>query len=156
VSEKEGKMKKYIGTKMLEAKQMTRGEYNKYRGWTIPENENPDDEGYLVKYSDGYESWSPKKQFEEAYRECGDLTTLPETSILMCSTDYKERFRAEYMQLVIRYRGLKAMLEKWDKGELSFSPTCPRSTYNMQIASMTDYLAVLEVRAVMEDIDLNS
>lgn len=156
MSEKEGKMKKYIGTKMLEAKQMTRGEYNKYRGWTIPENENPDDEGYLVKYSDGYESWSPKKQFEESYRLCSNMTTLPETAIMMNSADYKDRFKAEYLQLVIRYRGLKAMLENWDKGELSFSPACPRSTYNMQIASMTDYLAVLEARAVMEDIDLNS
>ncbi len=63
-------MKKYAGTKMIEATPMDRGEYNKYRGWTIPENENPADEGYLVKYSDGYESWSPKKQFEEAYRDC--------------------------------------------------------------------------------------
>ena len=55
---------------MIEAKEMNRGDYNKYRGWTIPEDENPADEGYLVKYSDGYESWSPKKQFEEAYRDC--------------------------------------------------------------------------------------
>lgn len=61
-------MKAYIGTKIIMAKQMTRGDYNSYRGWTIPENENPADEGYLVKYPDGYESWSPKKQFEEAYR----------------------------------------------------------------------------------------
>lgn len=61
-------MKKYIGTKIIEAKSMNRGDYNKYRGWTIPENENPADEGYLVKYPDEYESWSPKKQFEEAYR----------------------------------------------------------------------------------------
>lgn len=67
-------MKRYIGTKMIEAKEMNRGDYNKYRGWTIPENENPADEGYLVKYSDGYESWSPKKQFEEAYRDCMGMT----------------------------------------------------------------------------------
>lgn len=67
-------MKKYIGTKMIEAKPMNRGDYNKYRGWTIPENENPADEGYFVKYSDGYESWSPKKQFEEAYRDCKSMT----------------------------------------------------------------------------------
>lgn len=38
-------MKKYIGTKMIEAKPMNRGDYNAYRGWTIPENENPADEG---------------------------------------------------------------------------------------------------------------
>lgn len=63
-------MKKYAGTKMIEARPINRGDYNKYRGWTMPENENPADEGYLVKYSDGYESWSPKKQFEEAYRDC--------------------------------------------------------------------------------------
>ena len=67
-------MKKYIGTKRIEAEPMTRGAYNKYRGWTIPANENPEDEGYLVKYSDGYVSWSPKAMFEEAYRECDHMT----------------------------------------------------------------------------------
>lgn len=67
-------MKQYIGTKLIEAKEMNRGDYNVYRGWTIPENENPADEGYLVKHSDGYESWSPKKQFEEAYRESNNMT----------------------------------------------------------------------------------
>ena len=62
-------MEKYIGTKMIQARPMTRGAYNVYRGWTIPANENPEDEGYLVSYyPDGYESWSPKKVFEEAYR----------------------------------------------------------------------------------------
>ena len=67
-------MKNYVGTKFIEAKPMNRGEYNKYRGWQIPENENPEDEGYLVRYSDGYESWSPKKQFEEAYKDCMGMT----------------------------------------------------------------------------------
>lgn len=67
-------MKKYVGTKMLEAKPMTRGDYNKYRGWLIPLDENPADEGYLVKYQDNYESWSPKAAFEESYRDCNDFT----------------------------------------------------------------------------------
>lgn len=79
---------------------------------------------------------------------------LNDTAEMMNSGDYKERFRAEYWQVVIRYRKLKAMLEKWDDGELTFSPTCPRSTYNMQIKSMTDYIAVLEARAVMEGVQL--
>jgi len=79
---------------------------------------------------------------------------LCETVEGMNSPDYKERFIAEYQQLAIRYNGLKAMLDKWDKGELNFSPTCPRSTYNMQIKAMTDYLAVLEARALMEHIEL--
>lgn len=85
----------------------------------------------------------------------GNMMKLNETAEMMNSEDYKERFKAEYMQLVIRYRGLKSMLEKWDKSELSFSPTCPRSTYNMQITAMTDYIAVLEARAVMEDVNLD-
>lgn len=67
-------MDKYVGTKFIEARPMNRGEYNAYRGWAIPADENPDDEGYLVKYSDGYESWSPKKQFDEAYRDCDGMT----------------------------------------------------------------------------------
>ena len=46
-------MRKYIGTKITEAEPMTRGDYNVFRGWTIPENENPDDEGYLLRYPDG-------------------------------------------------------------------------------------------------------
>lgn len=80
--------------------------------------------------------------------------TLRDTVELMNSADYKERFIAEYQQLVIRYKGLRNMLDKWDRGELEFTPTCPRSTYNMQIKAMTDYIAVLEARAVMEGIAL--
>lgn len=79
---------------------------------------------------------------------------LKETVKMMNSKDYKERFKAEYQQVVIRYQKLATMLKKWDKGELNFEPTCPRSTYNMQIKAMTDYIAVLEARAVMEGIDL--
>ena len=79
---------------------------------------------------------------------------LKETVRMMNSADYRERFKAEYYQVVVRYQKLKAMLLKWDNGELNFHPTCPRSTYNMQIKAMTDYIAVLEARAVMEGIEL--
>lgn len=67
-------MEKYIGTKIINAEPMNRGDYNNYRGWKIPDNENPTDKGYLIKYSDDYESWSPLKQFEEAYRKCNNMT----------------------------------------------------------------------------------
>lgn len=146
-------MVNYIGIKKIKAEPMTRGDYNKFRGWNIPENENPNDNGYIVKYSDGYISWSPKSVFEEAYDEIGNKPLI-DTVVLMKSNDYKERFIAEYQQLVIRYKGLKKMLDNWDKGELSFVPACSRSTYNKQIKSMVDYIAVLEVRAVMEGINL--
>lgn len=82
------------------------------------------------------------------------ITELSQTIEMMTSSDYKERFKAEYAQVVLRYQRLKDMLEEWDNGTLGFSPTCPRSTYNMQIKAMTDYIAVLEARAVMEGIVL--
>ena len=69
---------KYRGVKELYATELTRGEYNKYRGWETPENENPEDLGYLVEYIDGgkpnhpehrgYISWSPKDVFEKVYK----------------------------------------------------------------------------------------
>ena len=77
-------MKQFIGTKIINAKSMTRLEYNQFRGWTLPEDENGADEGFLVEYVDGgkantkefsgYVSWSPKEVFERAYRENGKLT----------------------------------------------------------------------------------
>lgn len=44
---------------------------------------------------------------------------LKDTVEMMNSDDYKERFKAEYYQLVIRYNKLKSMLVKWDKGTLN-------------------------------------
>lgn len=77
-------MKTYIGTKIINAKPMTRGDYNAFLGWTVPADENPADDGYLVEYTDGgkgntdlyagYVIWSPKEQFEKAYRETAGLT----------------------------------------------------------------------------------
>lgn len=67
-------MQTYIGVKIVSAEPMDRGDYNTYRGWTIPANENPSDDGYLVVYPDGYESWCPKKQFEEANRPTDGMT----------------------------------------------------------------------------------
>ena len=77
-------MLRYVGTKVVKAAPMTRKEYNDLRGWTVPEDENPNDDGYLVEYLDGgkanhadytgYISWSPKDVFERAYRAISQLT----------------------------------------------------------------------------------
>ena len=79
---------------------------------------------------------------------------LKDTVELMTSDDYKERFKAEYCQVKIRYGKLKYMLERWDNEPHDFTPTCPRSTYDMQIRTMSDYIAILEMRAAMEGITL--
>lgn len=70
-------MKKYIGIKQIEAEPMTRGDaWGKHLLREKPSTENFDDEGYHVRYEDGYESWSPKDVFEKAYHEgcIGDVS----------------------------------------------------------------------------------
>lgn len=79
---------------------------------------------------------------------------LKDTIEMMCSNDYKERFKAEYWQLKIRYERLVSFLKKWDAGELPFSPDCKRELYNIQICGMRQYLTILERRAEIENIDL--
>lgn len=66
--------KEFIGVKRVSAMIMCLGTYNAYRGWTIPENEDPNAMGYIVMYPDGYISWCPREQFELANRLVGKMT----------------------------------------------------------------------------------
>ena len=68
-------MKKYIGTKQIEAEPMTMGEAYEnglLQAGRVPNESEKQKAGYYVKYKDGYESWSPAEPFEEAYHE-GDI-----------------------------------------------------------------------------------
>lgn len=77
-------MQMFIGTKVITAEAMTRAAYNEFRGWVLPADENGADAGYLVEYQDGgkpnvpgrtgYVSWSPKEQFDAAYRPINGMT----------------------------------------------------------------------------------
>lgn len=77
-------MMRCVGSKIINAQPMTRREYNRFRGWELPADENGDDDGFLVEYLDGgkantkefagYVSWSPKDVFERAYRPIHGLT----------------------------------------------------------------------------------
>lgn len=77
-------MTRYIGVKLVNAKPMTRQEYNDFRKWTLPADEVGADEGFLVEYLDGgsantetfsgYVSWSPAKIFNNAYRPAAAMT----------------------------------------------------------------------------------
>lgn len=102
----------FIGTKSVLATTMTRGEYNEYRGWTIPENEDPSEQGYLVEYVDGgkpnderhtsYISWSPRDVFEKSYHQ----TQTPQ-----------DRVRLEQIELTQKLDALENFL---DKGQPAF------------------------------------
>lgn len=57
---------------------------------------------------------------------------LKDTIEMMVSVDYKERFKAEYLQLKIRMTGLSNMLKKYKAGTLTFKPSCSYDLLNGQ------------------------
>lgn len=92
---------------------------------------------------------------------------LKDTIEMMQSTDYKERFIAEYQQTKIRYEKLKAFNNKIEAAERTgcIFPTCgkhiempehdcPTDVLRHQQSAMGEYLHILEVRAVIEGIEL--
>ena len=81
---------------------------------------------------------------------------LRDTVEMMNGADYRERFKAEYLQTKIRYDKLHAMVVKYEAGTLNFTPSCPLELLKEQKAAMGKYLYCLEVRAQIEGIDLNS
>ncbi len=89
-----------------------------------------------------------------------------DTIAMMQSEDYKERFKAEYYQTKIRYERLKAFNTKieaahctevhcpeWKRVEMP-KHDCPTHLLSEQQEVMGHYLRILEVRAVIEGIDL--
>ena len=131
----------YVGTKVVHAIPMTRGEYNVLRGWQLPADENGEDLGYLVQYADGgpsnqhgftgYISWSPRDVFERSY-DCG-VRQKPETFV--------DRLRAEHLQLVDRLGKLVRFLETDQAKNLE-----EYSILQDQCWAMQSYLNALEKR----------
>lgn len=129
-------MKKYIGTKQIEAEPMTMGEA--FEKGLLRANEKPDADyaehiGYHVKYKDGYESWSPAEPFEEAYK---------------CADTFLDRLRIEYAnvkELFVKYEGLgfDEIIKKTDAKQAAL--------LLLQIYTMKTYVEVLEAR--IEDIE---
>jgi hypothetical protein len=79
---------------------------------------------------------------------------LNETVEMMNSPEYKDRFKAEYLQLQIRLEGLCLMLRKYKKGELNFKPSCSYDLLNGQFKAMIMYDEYLGERAKIENIDI--
>lgn len=79
---------------------------------------------------------------------------LKETTEMMNSTDYKERFKSEYFQAKIRYDKLDDMTVKYEAGTLNFTPTCSLELLKEQKMHMGCYIRCLKIRAEIEGIDL--
>ena len=79
---------------------------------------------------------------------------LNETFPMMESADYKERFKAEFYQLLIRLDSLTTMLINWENNKLDFDPKCSKETLENQVIFMKGYVDILLLRAKKEDIEL--
>ena len=70
---------------------------------------------------------------------------LEDTIGLMCAEDYRDRLKAEYLQLVIRFRDLMAY---WNRMEDRLSP---QGSYILeQLGAMKAYRSVLRKRLYVE------
>jgi hypothetical protein len=128
----------YTGTKTLFATPMNRADYNVYRGWGLPADEDGTDEGYLVEYTDGgeanhpdhagYISWSPKEQFDNAYDLSGNAL---------------ERLKIELEDLTIRIDGLIAYTGT-DR-HMSLHKNAQRDL-RMQLKCMREYSVIMNRR----------
>lgn len=79
---------------------------------------------------------------------------LKDTINGMISTDYKERLKAEYQQLLIRYNKLNGILTDNENNKLSFRLESPIELLESQRQTMYRYLRLLEMRAMREGINL--
>lgn len=132
-------MKKYIGTKEINAIPMNRQEYNDFKGWELPDDEDGTDEGYLVEYVDGgkantpqyngYVSWSPKDVFERAYKSI-------ETPL--------DRLYIEHNELLDRYNKLVLFLGR--KDAIQVAGDMQVALMEEQKIEMKDYLLTLRTR----------
>jgi len=79
---------------------------------------------------------------------------LKDTVEMMLSEDYKERFKAEYYQVKIRFEKLEAMIKKYDESILNFTDPFPIELLRQQADYMNNYKVILEQRASYEGITL--
>lgn len=124
-------MKKYIGTKQIEAEPMTMGEayaFKLLQAGRIPNESEKSKAGYHVRYQDGYESWSPAEPFEKAYK---------------VADTFLDRLHIERDELSERYNKAR---------EFFYSPRFEtlwpheKQAFEAQLDLMRKYLAVLDAR----------
>ena len=76
---------------------MTRLEYNQFRGWTLPEGEDPNDPGYLMDFG-FHTAWWPADVVDKAF------VMLPP------APSYQQRVLVEHRQLLDRQEKLTVFI----------------------------------------------
>lgn len=158
-------MKKYIGTKEVEAIPMTLGEFINKSGRNPYEHDGKmhgnNEKGYLVKYKDGYESWSPAEPFEEAYK-CADtfldrlhiehsdlIEKFEKCAVFVDSEKFREVIKEDYPAFLLwlqreimgRYGAILEQRIDIAKGETSIT-TLPRMSFGIAIEALKFGLAI--------------
>lgn len=96
-------IKMYEGKKEVNACPMSKHAFAKIvKNMTIDDLKKGEEDcpGYLVVYKDGYRRWSPKEQFEEAYKLC-------ESPL--------DRLKIEYIELYDKFLKLTSFLSRKDR-----------------------------------------
>ena len=127
-------MKKYIGTKQIEAELMTLGDFvqetgkNPY-GKDIEKHEETE-QGYHVCYEDGYESWSPKDVFEKAYK---------------VADSFLDRLYIEHSDLIEKFEKCAVFVDS-EKFREAIKEDYPAFLLSLQRELMGRYLQALSCR----------
>lgn len=92
-----------------------------------------------------------------------EIKELSQTCVMMCSKDYRERFKAEFYQLKIRIENLENFLAKI-KAQYHYADKyiekdkiqhdCDTFILEEQLYNMKHYLFILKQRAVIENINI--
>lgn len=126
-------MKKYIGTKQVEAEPMTMGkayERGLLQVGRIPNEYDAKEAGYHVKYKDGYESWSPAEAFEKVYK---------------CANTFFDRLQIEHDDLAEKFDKCEAFVDS-EKFRNVVKGDYPAFLLLLQREFMGRYGAILEQR----------
>lgn len=157
-------MKKYIGTKQIEAEPMTMGEaYEKglLQAGRVPKESEKSNAGYHVRYQDGYESWSPAEPFEKAYK-CADtfidrlyiehsdlMEKFEKCAFFVDSDKFREVVKDDYQAFLLslqrdlmgRYAAILEQRTAIFKGETIIN-TLPRMSFGIAIQALKFGLAI--------------
>lgn len=120
-------MKKYIGTKTIMAMPMAKSEAEKVLNRSL-DDANGGEDGYLVEYTDGYKSWSPKETFEEAYK---------------IADTYLDRMRIEYADVKERVLKLNTFMMSEEFRDMQKEK---QAKLQSQCSAMSSYVEILGQR----------
>ena len=126
-------MKQYTCTKTVKAMPMAMGEA--YERKLLKEGVRPsecetDQAGYLVAYEGSYQSWSPKRIFDEAYK---------------CADTFLDRLKVAYEEIMKRYEKCAAFVDS-EKFRKVVTEDCPAFLLSLQRKFLGYYLLILEQR----------